>query len=103
MALRCSCLALQLCTYDPIVKDGGEKCKKNLRPGDGKLDRANKEWKKAGADGSRFRCRDLEKTDLLGAEDPVAGVAQTGDDVALLIQVIVQSTGIDIHVGVLLL
>ena len=45
----------------------------------------------------------LKRTDLLGAEDPVAGIAQTGDDVALLIQVIVQSTGIDIHVGVLLL
>ena len=34
MALRCSCLALQLCTCNPIVKDSGEKCKKNLRPGD---------------------------------------------------------------------
>ena len=35
--------------------DSGEKCKKNLRPGDRKLDRANKKWKKAGAIGSRLR------------------------------------------------
>ena len=36
---------------------------------------------------------------LLGAEDAVAGVAQTGDDVAVLVQVVVQRSAVDVHVG----
>ena len=40
---------------------------------------------------------------LLRAEDAVAGIAQTGHDVAVLVQVIVQRTGIDVHIRVQLL
>ena len=40
---------------------------------------------------------------LLGAEDAVAGVAQTGDDVAVLVQVVVLGAQIDVHIGVALI
>ena len=40
---------------------------------------------------------------LLGAEDAVAGVAQTGDDVAVLVQVVVQRSTVDVHIGVALM
>ena len=40
---------------------------------------------------------------LLCAENAVAGIAQTGHDVAVLVQVIVQRTGIDVHIRVQLL
>ena len=38
---------------------------------------------------------------LLRAEDAVAGVAETGDDVAVLVQALVHRAGVDLHVGVL--
>ena len=40
---------------------------------------------------------------LLGAEDAVAGIAQAGNDVAVLVQVIVHRTHIDVHIGMNLL
>ena len=46
-----------------------------------------------------FHCAAL----LLGAEDAVAGVAQAGDDVAVVVQLFVQSGHIDVHIGVILL
>ena len=39
---------------------------------------------------------------LLGAVDTVARVAQTGDDVAVLVQVIVLGAQIDVHIGFLI-
>ena len=38
---------------------------------------------------------------LLRAEDAVAGVAETGDDVAVFIEVIVEGGGVDFHIRVL--
>ena len=40
---------------------------------------------------------------LLGAENAVAGVAQAGDDVAVLVEVIVERASVDVDVGELLL
>ena len=40
---------------------------------------------------------------LLRAEDPVAGIAQAGDNVAVLVEVIVHSAAEDVHIGVVLL
>ena len=39
---------------------------------------------------------------LLGAVDAVACVAQTGDDVAILVQVVVLCAEVDVHIGVCL-
>ncbi len=39
---------------------------------------------------------------LLGAEDTVTGVAQTGDDVAVLVQVVILCTEVDVHIRVCL-
>lgn len=39
-------------------------------------------------------------TILLRAEDTVAGVAQAGDDVAVVVQLLVQGADIDVHIGV---
>ena len=39
---------------------------------------------------------------LLGAVDTVAGIAQTGNDVAVLVQVVVLCTEVDVHIGVCL-
>ena len=36
---------------------------------------------------------------LLRAEDTVARIAQTGDDVAVLVEVAVQRSAVDLHVG----
>ena len=43
----------------------------------------------------------LKRTDLLGAEDPVAGIAQAGDDVAVVIELLVHARDVDVHVRVL--
>lgn len=40
---------------------------------------------------------------LLGAEDPIAGVAQTGDDIAVVVELLIQSGAVDIHVGVIMM
>ena len=37
---------------------------------------------------------------LLRAEDPVAGVAQAGDDVAVLVELFIHGGDVDLHVGV---
>ena len=37
---------------------------------------------------------------LLRAEDTVTGIAQTGDDVAVIVQLLVQCADIDVHIGV---
>ena len=39
----------------------------------------------------------------LGAEDAVAGVAETGDDVAVLVEVAVEGGDEDVHVGMIML
>ena len=49
------------------------------------------------------RFRYAEGARLLGAEDTVAGVAQAGNDVAVLVQMVVHRTGVDVHVGMDLL
>ena len=36
---------------------------------------------------------------LLGAEDPVAGVAQTGDDIGMLIELLVDGSQIQVYIG----
>ena len=36
--------------------------------------------------------------ELLGAEDPVAGIAQTGDDIGVIVQLFVHGSQIHIHV-----
>ena len=40
---------------------------------------------------------------LLSAEDAVAGIAETGDYIAVLVEVVVKSCNEDIHIGVILL
>ena len=40
---------------------------------------------------------------LLGAENPVAGVAQAGDDVGVLVQPLIQGSQVDFHIRVGLL
>ena len=42
------------------------------------------------------------QSNLLGAVDTVAGIAQTGNDVAVLVQVVVLCTEVDVHIGVCL-
>ena len=42
---------------------------------------------------------DILKRNLLGAEDPVAGIAQTGDDVSVVVQLFIQRCQVDFHVG----
>ena len=37
---------------------------------------------------------------LLGAEDAVAGVAQAGDNVGVLVKLFIHTSHIDVHVGV---
>ena len=40
---------------------------------------------------------------LFGAEDTVAGVAETGDDIAVFVQLFVHGAAVDIHIGMSLL
>ena len=40
----------------------------------------------------------INRRELLGAEDAVARVAQTGDDVAVLVEMIVERCDIDVHI-----
>ena len=42
------------------------------------------------------------QSNLLGAVDTVAGIAQTGNDVAVLVQVVVLCAEVDIHIRVCL-
>ena len=37
---------------------------------------------------------------LLGAEDTVAGIAQAGNDVLVLVQMVIQGSAVDLHIGV---
>ena len=39
---------------------------------------------------------------LLGTEDTVAGIAQTGDNVSMLIQLLVDGSDVQIHIGMCL-
>ena len=35
---------------------------------------------------------------LLGAENPVAGIAQAGDDIGVLVQPLIQGSQVDFHI-----
>ena len=37
---------------------------------------------------------------LLGAEDPVAGIAQTGDDVGMVVQLLIAGSQVQLHIRV---
>ena len=122
--LQLSFFAVFTCTS--ILRDGGQKCKENLHPVGlplkispqlanaaerrlisgpetsmlkGKTNRQNKEKREHPLPLSLL----LERTDLLGAENTVARVAQAGNDVALFIEAFVQGTGVDVHIGIQLL
>ena len=45
----------------------------------------------------------INRRELLGAEDAIAGVAQTGDNIAVLVEMIVERCDVDVHIRMLLL
>ena len=81
---------------DPMLATGGSAC-----DAIGQIKkRGAKHIKFIGLVAAPHGSRPCYCTILLRAEDTVAGVAQAGDDVAVVVQLLVQGADIDVHIGV---